>query len=155
MCETRYESMIIFLLTRQWKLADTTSRSATPTALKSQTEPMEEEYTSPAPQDTEALSVSQSTKAVANVTQSIAQGSKLQQQTELPRSQLTPSPVLGLLQSSAVAKSPAGFSTHSSLCSVEETQSPGLAPSLHFLREAHNYLGRYIYRILLLLCSIS
>ncbi len=110
---------------------------------------MEEEHTSPAPQDTEALSVSQSTKAITNGTQSIAQSSKLQQQTELPRSQLTPSPVLGLLQSSAVARSPAGSSTHSSLCSVEEIQSPGLAPSLHFLREAHNYLGRYIYRILL------
>lgn len=134
--------MITFLL-RQWKLADQTSRSATPTALKSQTEPMEEEHSSPPP-DAVALSVSQSTEDVAIGTQSIVQDSKLQQQTEVPRSQLTPSPVLGLLQSSAVAKSPAGSSTHSSLCSVEETQSPGLAPSLHFLREAHNYLGRYM-----------
>lgn len=134
---------IIIHVPRQWKLADQTSRSTIPTALKSQTEPMEEEHSSP-PQDTAALSVSQSAEDVAMGTQSKAQGSKLQQQTEVPRSQLTPSPVLGLLQLSAIAKSPAGSSTHSSLCSVEETQSPGLAPSLHFLREAHHYLGRYM-----------
>lgn len=103
---------------------------------------MEEEHSSP-PQDTAALAVSQLAEDAVG-TQSVAQGSKPQQQTELPRSQLTPSPVLGLPQLSAVAKSPGGSSTHSSLCSVEETQSPGLAPSLHFLREAHNYLGRCV-----------
>ena len=104
-----------------------------------------EEGQSSSPQDTAALSATQPAADDAIGTQSVAQGSKPQQQTEPPRSQLTPSPVLGLLHSSTVAKSPASSSTHSSLCSVEETQSPGLAPSLHFLREAHNYLGRYMY----------
>lgn len=124
-------------------MADLKSRSVTPTAPKSQAEPMEEEHSSP-PQGSPALSVDQSVDNALG-TQSLGQGAKPQQQRELPRSQLTPSPVLGLLQPSVVAKSPAGSSTHSSLCSVEESHSPGLAPSLHFLREAHNYLGRCIF----------
>ena len=104
-------------------------------------------------------SVSLSMEVAAVGTQSSGQGPEPQHQTERLRSQLTPSPVLGLLQSggasTAVVKSPAASSTHSSLCSVEETQSPGLASSLHFLREAHNYLGGYIICTLQYYCATT
>ena len=107
---------------------------------------MEEECSS-SPQNKPVQPVDQSVEDPLH-TLTLGQGIG-QEGTELhvSRSQLTPSPVLGLHQSrgaSAAAKSPAASSTHSSLGSVEEFQSPGLAPSLHFLREAHNYLGRYV-----------
>ena len=106
-------------------------------------EPMEEEHRS-SPQD-----------APSKYSQSSGDNSEshsLNSPIHVPRSQLTPSPVLGLLQPGGgggggrglhVARSPAASSTHSSVCSVEESP-PGLSPSLHFLREAHNYLGGYV-----------
>ena len=134
------------------------SISATLTAQEVHPEPMEEGYSSLA-QDTPASSSDQNTSPLSSLEGAVNDQSSRRDsephQMNLPRSQMTPSPVLGLLQpggTPAMAKSPAASSTHSSLCSVEES-SLGLAPSLHFLREAHNYLGRYT--VLCMACAAT
>lgn len=143
MCIRLSKSCFLHFFYSDWKLtstslsADMEDRSATPLVQDSPPEPMEEEH----------RSITKDTLSLLNVKNtgdmlSLRQGSEPQQST-LARSQMTPSPILGLIQPGGyVARSPAASSTHSSQCSTEES-SPGLAPSLHFLREAHHYLGRY------------
>ena len=142
-CVSSYHNYVFGIFFSDWKLTSTSlssnieNRSATPLVPDSPPEPMEEENRA-TPKDTLSLL---NVKDIGD-TLSLRQGSE-PQQTSLPHSQMTPSPILGLIQPGGyVARSPAASSTHSSQCSTEES-SPGLAPSLHFLREAHHYLGRY------------
>ena len=125
------------------------SRSITPPAASdSQPEPMQIETTSQ-PNQTSLNNLPGDHPAISTGTQSSSSSApspELRMALNI-RSNATPSPVLGLLQQGGVAvgvaKSPAASSTHSSLCSIEES-SPGLSPSLYFLREAHHFLGRYL-----------
>ena len=126
------------------------SRSITPPAASdSQPEPMQIETTSQ-PNQTSPNNLPGDHPAISTGTQPSSSSSAPSPELKTAlniRSNMTPSPVLGTLQQGGgavgVAKSPAASSTHSSLCSIEES-SPGLSPSLYFLREAHHFLGRYL-----------
>lgn len=125
---------------------DPRSKSITPPTTDSQPEPMQVDAHSPHPPSPSPLPGDRPAASDAGTqTLSSAPSSEVQKPSLL-RGSMTPSPVLlGLLQQGGgapgAARSPVTSSTQSSTCSIEES-SPGLSPSLYFLREAHHFLGR-------------
>lgn len=133
----------------EWKLAvgfssgNLKSRSVTPALPEEpRPEPMDEDPSSVQHDAlTNTTSRGQQTGDAGEI-QVLSQGLEVQRMGP-SRSQMTPSPIL---TGGGAARSPAASSTHSSVCSIEES-SPGLGAALHFLREAHNYLGGYVYSL--------
>ena len=121
---------------------DPRSKSITPPTIDSQLEPMQVDAHSPSPSP---LPGDQPTASDAGTQTLSSAPSPEVQKLSLIRGSMTPSPVLGLLQqgggASGAVRSPVASSTQSSTYSIEES-SPGLSPSLYFLREAHHFLGR-------------